>query len=450
MTFSGFGKFSRRRAGRPRGPQPEHGREDPDRRLQGPEVHGRLRPEEVRQVLTRASFGDRLTEAVAARDSQIVLGLDPDPGRLWPEGRRRGNGAGPDRAAVRSPPTAGADRRGRAGLRGRQAPGRVLRAARRAGLGRARGRRRPRARGRPARARRRQARRHRRLGRGLRRGLLRRSADIARGAQLAGPRGRRADRQPAARPRDARVAARGRPAAAAAGSSCSCGPRTPARPTSRSSRSPAAARSPSGWPTLVAASGPRPAERSGRRRRGRRRHGARAPGRACASGCRAAPILLPGIGAQGGRVEDLAPALAPGRAGGLVTASRSIARAHEATGAPSNPPQAARAEAERLRELGLGRGLNRDVPSVRAPTARISSPPRWERDQAGSSRRWRSSPRWWRWCSWSRAPRRRIRSPRRRHTTTQTTPEEAEEGQGQAQEGDRETYTRPVRATRWR
>jgi orotidine-5'-phosphate decarboxylase len=29
-------------------------------------------------------FGDRLAEAVAARESQLVLGLDPDPGRLWP------------------------------------------------------------------------------------------------------------------------------------------------------------------------------------------------------------------------------------------------------------------------------------------------------------------------------------------------------------------------------
>jgi orotidine-5'-phosphate decarboxylase len=60
-----------------------------------------------------------------------------------------------------------------------------------------------------------------------------------------------------------------------------------------------------------------------------------------------APFLLPGIGAQGGRVEDLAPAFAPGRAGGLVSASRSIASAHESTGAP--PAAAARAEAERLR-----------------------------------------------------------------------------------------------------
>jgi orotidine-5'-phosphate decarboxylase len=58
-------------------------------------------------------------------------------------------------------------------------------------------------------------------------------------------------------------------------------------------------------------------------------------------------FLLPGIGAQGGRVEDLAPAFAPHRAAGLVTASRSIATAHERTGA--TPADAARAEAERLR-----------------------------------------------------------------------------------------------------
>jgi orotidine-5'-phosphate decarboxylase len=58
-------------------------------------------------------------------------------------------------------------------------------------------------------------------------------------------------------------------------------------------------------------------------------------------------FLLPGIGAQGGRVEDLAPAFAPGRAGGLVTASRSIANAHQ--GGDGSPADAARAEAERLR-----------------------------------------------------------------------------------------------------
>ena len=61
-----------------------------------------------------------------------------------------------------------------------------------------------------------------------------------------------------------------------------------------------------------------------------------------------APFLLPGIGAQGGRVEDLGAAFAPGPAGGLVSASRSIAGAHLKDG--GTPAQAARAEAERLRE----------------------------------------------------------------------------------------------------
>jgi len=60
-----------------------------------------------------------------------------------------------------------------------------------------------------------------------------------------------------------------------------------------------------------------------------------------------APFLLPGIGAQGGSVADLAPAFAPGRAAGLVSASRSIANAHEVRGGA--PARAARAEAERLR-----------------------------------------------------------------------------------------------------
>jgi orotidine-5'-phosphate decarboxylase len=61
-----------------------------------------------------------------------------------------------------------------------------------------------------------------------------------------------------------------------------------------------------------------------------------------------AMFLLPGVGAQGGRVEDLAAAFSPGRAGGLVSASRSIADAHRTAG--GEPAAAARAEAERLRE----------------------------------------------------------------------------------------------------
>jgi orotidine-5'-phosphate decarboxylase len=61
------------------------------------------------------------------------------------------------------------------------------------------------------------------------------------------------------------------------------------------------------------------------------------------------PFLLPGVGTQGGRVEDLGPAFAPGRAGGLVTASRSIVSAHEQHGGA--PGEAARREAERLRAV---------------------------------------------------------------------------------------------------
>jgi orotidine-5'-phosphate decarboxylase len=61
------------------------------------------------------------------------------------------------------------------------------------------------------------------------------------------------------------------------------------------------------------------------------------------------PFLLPGVGAQGGRVEALAPAFAPGRAAGLVSASRGIVAAHEQHG--GEPADAARREAERLRAL---------------------------------------------------------------------------------------------------
>ncbi len=60
-------------------------------------------------------------------------------------------------------------------------------------------------------------------------------------------------------------------------------------------------------------------------------------------------FLMPGIGAQGGRIEDLAPAFEPGRAGGLITASRSIAEAHRHAG--GEPGDAARSEAERLRTI---------------------------------------------------------------------------------------------------
>jgi orotidine-5'-phosphate decarboxylase len=62
-----------------------------------------------------------------------------------------------------------------------------------------------------------------------------------------------------------------------------------------------------------------------------------------------AVFLLPGVGAQGGQVQQLAPAFAPGRAGGLISVSRGISAAHQLSG--GDPFEAARAEAHRLRAL---------------------------------------------------------------------------------------------------
>jgi orotidine-5'-phosphate decarboxylase len=59
-------------------------------------------------------------------------------------------------------------------------------------------------------------------------------------------------------------------------------------------------------------------------------------------------FLLPGIGAQGGRVEALAPAFTPHPAAGLVTASRAIVGAHVERG--GDPAAAAAAAAEELRD----------------------------------------------------------------------------------------------------
>jgi len=59
-----------------------------------------------------------------------------------------------------------------------------------------------------------------------------------------------------------------------------------------------------------------------------------------------AVFLLPGIGAQGGRVEDLRPAFAPGPAAALVTASRSLVDPALETG----DTRAALAAAEALRD----------------------------------------------------------------------------------------------------
>jgi len=61
-----------------------------------------------------------------------------------------------------------------------------------------------------------------------------------------------------------------------------------------------------------------------------------------------AVFLIPGVGQQGGRIEDLVEAFAPGRAGALVAVSRGIVAAHERTG--GDPAREARAQAAQLRE----------------------------------------------------------------------------------------------------
>jgi len=58
-------------------------------------------------------------------------------------------------------------------------------------------------------------------------------------------------------------------------------------------------------------------------------------------------LLVPGVGAQGGMVESLAPMFAPGPAGGLISVSRAIVAAHHKLG--GDAAEAALDEAARLR-----------------------------------------------------------------------------------------------------
>lgn len=60
-------------------------------------------------------------------------------------------------------------------------------------------------------------------------------------------------------------------------------------------------------------------------------------------------FLIPGVGAQGGRVEDLGPVFTPGVAAGLISVSRGIVYAFEHEG--GDPVAAAAREARRLRDL---------------------------------------------------------------------------------------------------
>jgi orotidine-5'-phosphate decarboxylase len=61
-----------------------------------------------------------------------------------------------------------------------------------------------------------------------------------------------------------------------------------------------------------------------------------------------AVFLLPGVGAQGGRIGDLRPVFTRGAASGVIAVSRGIVQAHRMSG--GDPATAARREAARLRE----------------------------------------------------------------------------------------------------
>ena len=78
-----------------------------------------------------------------------------------------------------------------------------------------------------------------------------------------------------------------------------------------------------------------------------------------------AVFLLPGVGAQGGRVEDLAPAFAPG-ARAAWSAPRAASRRLSAIRRRSRSGWRSPREAERLREIALGAGADVGAASGRA------------------------------------------------------------------------------------
>ena len=301
------------------------------------------------------SFGERLARSVAERRSQLVLGLDPDPARLWPRALELAGGAG-------TPPSPPALRAAlavsihcslvidavaeqcvaiklqlacfeRLGAPGWAALAEVAERARERGL---------------------------LVIADAKRGDVDVSAAAYAQAFFGGtqtPYGPVAglgadaltvnpllggDSLAAVRRRGARTGGRV--------CSCSCGLRIPAPPTCRSWRWPAGDSVSDRLAALVAALGAPGTGPSGLADVGAV-VGATAPERleALRAAMPAAVFLLPGVGAQGGRVEDLAPAFAPGPAGGLISSSRSIVGAHRDTGA--KPAAAALAEAARLREL---------------------------------------------------------------------------------------------------
>ena len=266
----------------------------------------------------------------------------------------------------------GADRRRRPRLRRGQAAARLLRAARLPRLARARGDRRARPRAGPARDRRRQARRHRRQ----RAAPTRRpcsAGSTRRSGASPGPRRRRRDAEPAARPRRAR--ARSSTAARAAGAGVFVLVRTSNPGAADFFDAELAAGGPL-WERIAALvdggrhAGPGVGAGRGRRRDGRDRAGApRAHARADAA------RAVPAAGhRRAGRRRRRPRAGVRARAAPPAWSARR-ARSPTRTRPPAAAPaDAARAEAERLRDAGLGaRPERRARRSARTP--RVSSMP---------------------------------------------------------------------------
>ncbi len=90
VTVSGFGKFHVSQRGARAGRQPAHRGAIQIAASSVPRfTAGSALKSAVKAADAARSFGDTLAARVAERESQIVLGLDPDPRALWPEGLER-------------------------------------------------------------------------------------------------------------------------------------------------------------------------------------------------------------------------------------------------------------------------------------------------------------------------------------------------------------------------
>ena len=102
-------------------------------------------------------------------------------------------------------------------------------------------------------------------------------------------------------------------------------------------------------------------------------------------------FLIPGVGAQGGKAQDLGPAFRPGAAAALVSASRGIA---------DDADPAAAAERLRATRSGTASGAPEREPRRaayhrRAPLRTAQPPSHDESDRAAEPTATRGSPRSW-------------------------------------------------------